>query len=728
MSKNSKRKARRARAGGERVVKPGPVKSEKLTLWQERLALSDADWAGETMKMDEREAIYKGSRKLNPLVKNDSNKEEATHVRNIVFENIESMVSSVTPNPKVTAIHQEDEPLAEIIENMIRNLMDKLPSETNNDLAERTVPIQGGVLFHEEWDDRKRTHDAIGAFCDTVVHPKQLAPQPGVYTDIEDMNWFILKIPTSKTDVWREFGIDVSMEGDSEPQIRTSGGTTTADEMLTKYIGYERNEDGGIDKYVWVNNVELLDLPNYQARRQPACKKCGRLRPLPGQIISGLRQHGNLMPDPSRGFGGSLAEAAMQEQLAGHAVAQQMAEKAMMPPDESGMLMEGMELAEGEEPEQRYDDGPCPWCGGEEWVSEVYEYERVILPIERNFGAPIPGEHMGKDEEGNPAMVPTLIPFYKPDIYPVILQKNVSIFGQLLGNSDVDVIRDQQNTVNRMEKKIIDRLLKAGTRITLPDDARLRMDPRDGDIWYLKNIADKQMIGVYEFSGDLHFELAYLSQVYEEARQILGITDSFQGRRDATATSGKSKEFSAAQAAGRMESKRVMKNAAYAKKFELMFKFMLAYADEPRPVVYKDFKGQTVYKEFNRYDFLKKDASGWYWNTDFLFSVDPAGSLASNREAMWQENRMNLQTGAFGPPEATETLILFWGKMELDHYPGAAATKKYLEDKLEKEQQQAMQMQQMQLQMMMRQQGGMPGGAPGGGGMMPPNMPTGAAM
>ena len=98
------------------------------------------------------------------------------------------------------------------------------------------------------------------------------------------------------------------------------------------------------------------------------------------------------------------------------------------------------------------------------------------------------------------------------------------------------------------------------------------------------------MIDVYQFSGDLQYELTYLATVYEEARQVLGITDSFQGRTDPTATSGKAKEFSAAQAAGRLESKRTMKQAAYAQLFELMFKFWLAYSDEPGHQ-YKDNDG-----------------------------------------------------------------------------------------------------------------------------------------
>ena len=41
-----------------------------------------------------------------------------------------------------------------------------------------------------------------------------------------------------------------------------------------------------------------------------------------------------------------------------------------------------------------------------------------------------------------PVLRPTRIPTYKSDCYPIILQKNVSVFGQLLGDSDVDKIED----------------------------------------------------------------------------------------------------------------------------------------------------------------------------------------------------------------------------------------------------------------------------------------------
>lgn len=676
-------------------------RSGKLEIWQERLNRSDTDWAPMVVKMDHREKLYNGDETLQPIIDGDKPNEKATHVRNIIFENIESKVSSTIPQPKVTAVRQKDEPLAEIIENFLRNELNRMPFEQHNDMGERTVPIQGGVLWMIEWDNRKRTHHTVGALDVGLVHPKQLAPQPGVYTAVEDMDWVIIKVPTTKAAIKRTYGIDVYTESESEPEIRGVEHADNNEDALTQYVGFERNDEGGIDRYSWVNDIELEDYKNYQARRQPVCRKCGRVRPLPGQLLSNNVQMPNVAD--------AVAEEEMlREKTAGRQLAAQLAAQAMGTPMEEQAFLQGMELTSGEEPEKRYDGGPCPWCGSEDWETQEMEYEQVIVPVRTAAGREIPGEHPGFDDMGMPVMVPTLVPFYKPDVYPLVLQRSVSIYGQLLGNSDVDVIEDQQNTTNRIEKKIIDRLLKAGTRVTLPSDTNFRIDQKDYEKWYVKNQAAKNMIGVYEFKGNLQFELAYLAQVYEEARQILGITDSFQGRKDPTATSGKAKEYAAAQAAGRHESQRVMKQAAYAQMFELMFKFQLAYADEPRPVIYKDFKGEAVYKEFNRYDFLEQDENGqWYWNDQFLFSCDTAGPLASNREAMWQETRMNLQTGAFGDHKDTKTLILFWGKMELLHYPGAGDTKKYLEERLKEEQAQQMQMMRMQM--------GMQGMNPAGG-------------
>ena len=677
------------------------VKPAKLDVWQKRLADSNVAWKAQMTKMDRREHLYSGDRELRALTKGDE-EQKAPHIRNIVFENIESQVSSAIPSPKVTPRRKEDEALAAKIEHWLRCELDRLPFETINDQAERTVPIQGGVGFLVAWDNRKRTHDTVGEEEVAFLHPKQFAPQPGIYTGIQDMDWFIVRQPTTKESIRRRYDVNVEDEGEQEPQVRGTGDEDTADDAVTMYIGYAKNDRGGIDRYVWVNDIELEDLENYQARRVPVCAHCGRVRPLPGQIIQNRQAVVETAEQDAVEAEQDTVAVETRKQIAGRTLAMQLAQ------DVAAGLGGGLETlaaegaaAEPEDQRLRYDgEGPCPWCGSTNWTTKEQEYEEVTLPIANSSGLVIPGAQPEIDESGLAVMRPTKIPFYRPDVFPVVLQKSVSVYGQLLGNSDVDVIEDQQNTTNRMEKKIIDRLVKAGTRITLPAKATLRTDPVDGERWFLDSPADKAMIDVYQFSGDLQYELTYLATVYEEARQILGITDSFQGRTDPTATSGKAKEFSAAHAGGRLESKRTMKQAAYAQLFELMFKFWLAYSDEPRPISYKDNEGNTVYEEISRYDFLKQDKDGqYYWEDQFLFGCDDSAPLASNREAMWQETRMNLQTGAFGDPSSTETLILFWSKMEELHYPGAGETKKYLEKRLQQEQQRAAQAQQMQIQL-----------------------------
>ena len=62
---------------------------------------------------------------------------------------------------------------------------------------------------------------------------------------------------------------------------------------------------------------------------------------------------------------------------------------------------------------------------------------------------------------------------------------------------------------------------------------------------------------------------------------------------------------------------------------------------------------------------------------------------------MWEETISLFSAGCFGDPTRTETLVTLWTKLELLHYPGAADTRAYLEEKLEQEQ--ALQAQQMQL-------------------------------
>lgn len=637
---------------------------QKLRFWQERLSVNESAYEDEQARMTLREELYAGSSTIRAIVAKDQ-KTETPHVRNICAELIEAQVDSNIPAPKVTARRKQDELKAKLIEDMLRNELDRLPFEQINDMMERTVPIQGGAALLLEWDNTQRTHTTVGELAIRVLHPRKIVPQDGVYTGVEDMDYIILKMPQTKAYIKRRYGVDVSDESEDDPEIKGDDGGPS-DDMVTQYMAYYRNQNGGIGLFSWVSDYVLIDLEDYQARRLKKCATCGAMEPaedlesLDAPTVDGT------------------------------------------PPGGPGTMTRKGRKA-------------CPYCGGTKWESEAQDSEELPNPVTRSDGSTIGGmvgrvvlDETMEDAMGLPMPVtvpePMRVPYYKPNIYPVILQKNVSVYGKFLGDSDLDKIADQQNSTNRLEAKILDKLLKSGSFVTLPSAAHIDNNAEDMKTLRPDSPADMAMIGVYTLEGDVQQDMAYLAQIYEEARQVIGITDSFQGRADRTATSGKAKEFAAAQSAGRLESKRVMKNAAYAALFEAMFKFKLAYCDEPRPVTAHDDQGNPVYEEFNRWDFLEQDEAGeWYWNDQFLFSTDDTAPLANNREAMWQEARMNLQTGAFGDPTNLQTLILFWSQMETLHYPMAAEAKQYLEQQLE--QQQAMQMQQMmQMQQAQAQQ------------------------
>ncbi len=612
--------------------------TERLELWQRRLSKNAQEYEAEVSKMDHREDLYRGTHDMFNAHTGETQLREATHVRNIVAELIEAQVDTNIPQPKVTAKRKEDEHLARVIEDMLRGELDRLRFEEMNDMQERTVPIQGGGLWLVEWDNSERSHNVVGDVCVSLLHPKQIVPQAGVYTGIEDMDYIILKIPQTKEYIRRKYRVDVSDESEEEAGIKGSSDESAAEDMVTQYVAYYRNDSGGIGLFSWVRDTVLEDLDDYQSRRLRRCKKCGAVEP------------------------------------------------AGAPP------AEGSQNPDADKKRKHV----CPVCGGSSWEERTEEFEEIFEDKPLPDGRVIPGGTPHFDELGNVTIEPTKIPFYKPDIFPVVLQKNVSMFGKFLGDSDVDKIEDQQNTLKWLYTSMNDKTMKYGSYLTLPRDAKIGADDKEGKVIRMDKPDWISMITVRDMNVDIEQDLVYAENIYEQARQVIGITDSFQGRRDTTATSGTAKQFAAQQSAGRLESKRIMKHAAYSHLFESIFKFKLAYSDEPRPVSREAMDGEREYGEFDRYLFLRQDAAGeWYWNDDFLFSCDTAASLATNRESLWQEARLNLQTGAYGNAQDYGTLTLFWGLMEKFHYPYADAALKYVQQLAEKAQAQAEQQQQL---------------------------------
>jgi hypothetical protein len=290
-----------------------------------------------------------------------------------------------------------------------------------------------------------------------------------------------------------------------------------------------------------------------------------------------------------------------------------------------------------------------------------------------------------------PMIIPagTAIPLYIPDSYPFVIRRNVPKNFSLGGQSDLDVIRDHQDTIKKVLTKTEEKVIKAGSVVVMHDEMTTQIT--DAVYQSIKGSAQHlALIKTLDLKADISQDVQYLDVIYKQAQSMLGITDSFQGKEDPSAKSGVAKQIQVQQASGRLQSKQFNKNAAFKELFELMFQLMLAFYDEPRPYTAKDEYGNTRYAEFDKYKFLMMDANGeFYYNTDFLFSSDVGSGLPKDPIFMYNQVKEMLAAGAIDQ-------LQYWTILEYLNFPMAKQIKAQIEQKQQMEAQ--MQREQMKIQ------------------------------
>ena len=625
------------------VIDPEP---ENLKTWKKRLEESLESYASDKNRMKTYQGYYDGDRSVAQDPNSSySPSKKASNVRNIVYELIESQVDSSIPMPKVRAIHPEDEELAKKLEHYLENKIKTTKLPLLNDMMERNVPVQGGDFFHVQWDANAGLHSQIGDIKVSEIHPKKLIPQPGM-VEIEEMDYFFVQELYTKKKVKAIYGVSVEDCGNDYTDLAGEQSSTASinSDIVTVNTAYYHNEHGGVGIFVWCDTEILLDLDDYEARYLDHCAKCGA-----------VMQNG-VCPECG-------------------------SKKVKKMPEEYEEMAEGMEVKTS-----------YPMADGT-FSRNIDPFTEEEAPQMDENGQPV------MDEMGQPVMevrkVKRKIPYYKPNIYPVVLRKNITQNDKLLGGSDVAVIIDQQDTVKKLGSKINEKLLKGGSFVTLPTGIDVEKTDKELKILRVRNAADKSLIDVINVQPNVQNDLSYEETNYNWAKSALGITDSFQGKFSSSEVSGTARQYAINQAAGRLESKRTLKNEAFAKLYEYMFKFWLAYSDQSSAIISTDSNGTANYDEIDRHEFLKIDSAGeFYWDDEFLFETDPTSTLMQNREALWNQTDLKLQSGAFGPVGDLETARAYWTIQKANGYPNAAIILNIIEQRIKEQQEMAMQAQQ----------------------------------
>lgn len=604
-------------------------------------------------------AQYAGSDEI------DGSCERATVVRNITYELIESQISGYVPVAKITAEANGDTGvrLARKAERLMSHLRDKLPFEELNDLDERYTYVYGASVWLCEWDNSIVGHDTVGGIKLSCLPPHKFVCQPGIY-NLEDAEYCFIELTTTKDEIVRKYGVEYSVADN------TSSEDHEDEDIATVIVCFYRNDAGKVCQFIYSGEQTLADIDDYYSRKLSYCTICGEREEL-------------CQCDDDEAQSSDRSDSESED--------------------------DGFVTIDEDESADKTKRGSSK----SHFETRTEQYEVLDHDILLSDGKIIPKDSVARDAQGNPVteevsvgvmgaggtpafedvggiMMPatrkekrykrekTRIPFYAPDVFPIVIRKNTSKENSLFGQSDCEFIRPQQQAINKVESRIVEKLMRSGVIPLVPED-------HEGDLnnEILKMVVkvkqgQKTNYDTWDLTPDISKDIAEAERLYEHAKRVLGISNSFQGHADTTAMSGKAKEIQAQQSAGRLDSKKRMKHAAYAKLYEIIFKYYISYADEPRPLPYKDALGRLQGDKFNRFDYAKCDEYGkWYWDDAFTFAADASADMERLREQLWEQIMGNLKNGAYGNPQDPRTMMVYWLNLERAGYPFAHENAEY---------------------------------------------------
>lgn len=276
------------------------------------------------------------------------------------------------------------------------------------------------------------------------------------------------------------------------------------------------------------------------------------------------------------------------------------------------------------------------------------------------------------------------IPYYVPKCFPIVVRKNTISDMTMLGGSDCERIRPQQQAINKVESRILQKLLRSGVTPIMPEGTAISLSNSIfGQIIKTRPGESIDNYGKIDTTPDISQDIIEADRLYDQAKRVLGISDALQGLDATTSESGYARQLKISRAQGRLETKKRMKHLAYCKLYELIFKHYLAFADEPRRYAYRDTFGRIHFTEFNRYDFIERDNYGnYYYDDSYLFTVDNNANAEYQLESLWETNLTNLERGTLGDKNDPMTLMRYWQLQDKAHFPHARENVEFFQDLL----------------------------------------------
>ena len=286
---------------------------------------------------------------------------------------------------------------------------------------------------------------------------------------------------------------------------------------------------------------------------------------------------------------------------------------------------------------------------------------------------------------GKPAKVSRSV----PKRFPIVIRRNTSAAPSLYGDSDCEKIRPQQQAINKVESRILKKLLRAGVTPVIPEGSTVTMSNSVfGQVIKMRPGESLDSYGKIDTTPDIRQDIEEADRLYDMARRILGISDSLTGSEPYNETSGVAVQLHITRSISRLESKRRLKYSAYSELYHVIACYYLAFYDGEMELSFRDAEGCVHNSVFRKSDFAEgSEEEGYHLCLNYIFGVDLNLGGEYTKEALWEKNLQNLKAGTLGNPEDTRTLLRYWQFQESASYPYARENVKYFKNLIEKERQ-----------------------------------------
>ena len=158
-----------------------------------------------------------------------------------------------------------------------------------------------------------------------------------------------------------------------------------------------------------------------------------------------------------------------------------------------------------------------------------------------------------------------------PKRFPIVIRRNTSAAPSLYGDSDCEKIRHQQQAINKVESRILKKLLRAGVTPVMPEGSTVSMSNSIfGQVIRMRPGESLDSYGKIDTTPDVKQDIEEADRLYDMARRILGISDSMTGNESYTQTSGVAVQLNITRSVSRLESKRRLKYSAYSELYRVI--------------------------------------------------------------------------------------------------------------------------------------------------------------